>query len=360
MSKIEISKQQTDLLKGIGILFIVLHNYFHWVSPSPGENEFIFNARFTNNLLANVSSSYTSFINVVFSFFGHYGVQLFIFISGYGLAKSFTKKKPGFMLFIRQRVARIYPAFLIGIGLLILYNLVASGYIPTSTWWLQIAVKLGMVHTLLPRQALSIVGPWWFYGLIVQLYVLFIPLYYVIKKWHWKGFLALSGVAYLCIFLLYDWLLGYDVFIMANAPGHIPEFTLGILLALYPKSISKHWALILLAVVLFVVGNFYFAVFPFTFLAITYLLVLFVLKLFKHTAVGTKFIIFYGGLSMFLFAVHGFFRKPFFVNTAESYNDPLITLALGFLYLLTTTLVAYACRLGYHTLQKKTRQKSTK
>jgi len=38
------SKEQTALLKGLGILLIVLHNFFHNLTPVIGENEFSFSA----------------------------------------------------------------------------------------------------------------------------------------------------------------------------------------------------------------------------------------------------------------------------------------------------------------------------
>lgn len=345
-SKFIITKHQTNLLKGVGILLIVLHNYFHWVSPSIGENEFIFNAAYTKNLIGVLSNSFADSVHALFSFFGHYGVQLFVFISGYGLSKSFSHRKQRYLPFVRQRLIKLYPAFLIGIVVLLIYNGIVYAYVPNKTWLLQMLLKLAMVQNLFPRQALTIVGPWWFYSLILQLYLLFIPIYYVIKKYNWKGFLCVSITSYVLIYVLYRLLLDLDIFIMANAPGHIPEFALGILLALYPNVKIKKWVVPALLLV-FVVGNFYFALFPFTFISITYLLVVVVLQLFKRETMLSRFIVFYGALSMFLFAIHGFFRKPYFVNTAEASANPFITIALGLLYLLTVTVIAYVCREVY-------------
>ncbi len=44
------SKQQTTILKGLGILLIVFHNFFHNLTPVIGENEFSFSA----NILQSV------------------------------------------------------------------------------------------------------------------------------------------------------------------------------------------------------------------------------------------------------------------------------------------------------------------
>ena len=99
MPRITISKEQTNLIKGIGILLIIFHNYFHWVSPSPGENEFIFSVASVKKTFSIFSNSPLDSVNVIFSFFGHYGVQLFIFISAYGLTKSQDTLVMGLLIF---------------------------------------------------------------------------------------------------------------------------------------------------------------------------------------------------------------------------------------------------------------------
>ena len=90
---ISINKTQTNVLKGVGILLIVLHNFFHTVNPSSGENEFTFDLQYTKNFYHILTDSFIEVLNIMFSFFGHYRVQIFIFISGYGLAKSYLTKK---------------------------------------------------------------------------------------------------------------------------------------------------------------------------------------------------------------------------------------------------------------------------
>lgn len=343
MSYTTITKQQTNLLKGVGILLIVFHNYFHWIVPFTGENEFVFNVTYTQNFLEALTSSVAEIPNTILSFFGHYGVQLFIFISGYGLTKSYLKKEKGYFTFIKQRASKIYPAFTIAIVVLLLYTFLVYATIPDASWFAKIGLKLAMLHTLLPRQALSINGPWWFYGLIFQLYVVFIPLFLILKKWGWKGFFAVLAVSYSIIFILYNPLLQHDVYILANAPGHIPEFTLGIALALFPEFKLKSLG-VLLSITILVLGNFYFPVFPFTFIAATYLLLWCTLKVIKKETLISKFVVFYGELSMFLFAIHGFFRKPYFVDTALTTDSAWEKIAIGFLYLLTVTLVAFVCK----------------
>ena len=87
------SKQDTSILKGFAIICICLHNFFHYLPPSPGENEFYFSLNHINNFFSQISETPAEFVNLIFSYLGHYGVQIFIFISGYGLAVSMGKQE---------------------------------------------------------------------------------------------------------------------------------------------------------------------------------------------------------------------------------------------------------------------------
>ena len=55
---------------------------------------------------------------------------------------------------------------------------------------------------------------------------------------------------------------------------------------------------------------------------------------------------------MYLFAVHGFFRRPYFIQWAETSNNVVMVIAIGILYLLTVTIVAHCCR-EFHALINK-------
>ncbi len=85
----EISKNQNTLLRGIAITLIVGHNLFHWF-PHPVVKEWEFQINSTNIPFSadNFSTVILAFENV-FSFWGWYGVVIFVFLSGYGLAMKY-------------------------------------------------------------------------------------------------------------------------------------------------------------------------------------------------------------------------------------------------------------------------------
>ena len=119
---VTISKRGTNLLKGFGIILIVLHNYFHLLSPGFGENEFSFDSGRWHNFIMALINSPVHFIDYSIAFFGHYGVSLFIFLSAYGLAKSQESRQTKYKLFLFDRFKKLYPAFILTILLYIPYS----------------------------------------------------------------------------------------------------------------------------------------------------------------------------------------------------------------------------------------------
>ncbi|MDY0280903.1 MAG: acyltransferase family protein [Salinivirgaceae bacterium] len=339
-----ITKEQTSYIKGVGILLIVLHNFLHWVGPNPGENEFDFAVSRGNALLNQLVEMPTEFLNILFSYFGHFGVQLFIFMSGYGLALSFMNFKGSNLQYIKSRITKIYPTFLIGIFVLLVYLAYTRGGFPNMDWWTQMSYKLLMINNWMPDEALSINGPWWFYSLIFQLYLLFPFVFYCIKRWNSAGFIVMSVASYALIFSTFQPLMHSKLYIMANAPGHIPEFALGIFLALNPKIRINIW-FIVLSVIAFIWGNIHFSGFPFTFLAISLLMFALFQRIFKrrkNALTQTHYLVFYGNLSMYLFAVHGFFR-PQIIGLIQG-GPWWIKLFYALVFLLITTGVALSAR----------------
>jgi peptidoglycan/LPS O-acetylase OafA/YrhL len=112
-----------------------------------------------------------------------------------------------------------------------------------------------------------------------------------------------------------------NILLFQNAPGHLPEFALGILLAM-KKDRRIHIVWVLLSFVIFALGNFYKLFFPFTFLSVT---VIFYWVFFKFLPVLNKtkkikkVLTYYGAISMILFVIHGPLRWNFIVISGETF-----------------------------------------
>lgn len=344
-----LDKSDTTLLKGIGILLIAFHNFFHWVVPSTGENEFDFFPARILYLFKKIGKDPLEVINLLFSFFGHFGVQIFIFISAYGLVYSYQKNKDRWDRFFVKRSTKIYPAFLSATIILIIIILFKSNAFPGLAFYRSMLYKFLFIHNLIPGEALKINGPWWFYALIVQLYAIFPLIYKIIKKFDWFGFVGILVFCYVLIFLFYKPLLGKEIFLMSTFVGHLPEFALGIFLALKPRPIQYRKFIVIGALILFGLGNFYFFFYPFTFLAVAFLSAVFADKYFpliRKREGLTRLLMYYGVISMYFYSIHGFLRTPF-VKIAAQHNHFFITLSLGVFFVLTATILVQA-QLGLH------------
>ena len=341
------TKRDTSVIKGFGILCIVLHNYFHWLNPSPGENEFTFSPDRIHNFFSIFAEKPDEFVNNIFSYLGHYGVQLFVLLSGFGLAVSMMNRPRTWESFVVTRLKKLYPLLLVGVLFFFLGKLVITGAMPDDVEKTEIGYKLLFIHTLIPGSGTSVSGPWWFFALILQLYLLFPYIYKWIGKWRLKAFVVLCVISYALIFLFkYVLTLNNGEIIMQNAPGHLPEFCLGILLAIgKDKKIGVSWLLV--AITVFCLGNFYAVFYPFTFLALTLIMVFAYQGLksvfVKKTLISRGFA-YFGEISMALFAVHCIFREPVlkFANTMTDGWGHLLSAVLFLLIVWGAALAAKA------------------
>jgi peptidoglycan/LPS O-acetylase OafA/YrhL len=166
--------RDATVLKGIGILAIVLHNYFHLLPSAATENEFNFNPERFRHFLAVAADPHQT-IQALFAYFGHFGVQLFIFLSAYGLALKYWTV-PSWHRFVWSRIRKIYPTWFLVLGVYLLLKLVQDGPAHLAAFLQRqgdelVLTTLGVI-TLLPGYRLPPVGPWWFLPFIMQFYCL--------------------------------------------------------------------------------------------------------------------------------------------------------------------------------------------
>lgn len=77
-------------MRGIAILAIMLHNFCHWINgPIVKENEFRFRIERADGLFEALRNIDMYLPVQLISFFGHYGVPVFLFLSGWGLVMKY-------------------------------------------------------------------------------------------------------------------------------------------------------------------------------------------------------------------------------------------------------------------------------
>lgn len=321
----------TTLMKGVGILAIIGHNFQYLVSDLPGVNEFVFDRANVDAFLALVRASPLALPRLLFAYLGHHGVQIFVFLSAFGLTRSFLGKVPPYGAFVRARLAKLYPAFLLAIVAWALWKGLPDGWLgpvaKVTDHWSSLLLKVTLTSNLVRGEQLSLVGPWWFLPFIVQFYLLF-PLLFRLST---RGLIAtaLAGLA-LTVGLNETVLPGG--FLFATPLGHLPEFCLGLWWGRHPDAQLPR-SVTLLALLTFVAGNF---LAPLWYLSHLCVVVLFLAawpafaSALARFGPAEQFVEWIGVLSMELFLVNGFLRDPF-MTWAKNVGSELAAIVMGLL-----------------------------
>lgn len=328
------SHKDTLLIKGFAIFCIVFHNYFHWLYHATKENEFGFSSSNFPNMIAAITSSPQEILHAFFTYFGHFGVVLFIFISAYGLTKSHSEFN-SYPNFIISRFKKIYPPVIIAIILwLVIFGrkqgvlgpiIYLGDNIESVTY-----VLLG-ISNLIPGYAMKPVGPWWFIPFILQFYLLF-PLLIKLAKQYKYSMLVISIAGLLVNMFLNPVLIQhYQINLLFTPIGHLPEICLGIYSAKFRFNINL--PIKLMTVTAFVLSNLYehwWALHNFSALILLLWLYKWIKKLCVQYNFLEKSLTLFGRYSLWLFLINGFTRGAF-VGTANTYNtiitDNLLSIA---------------------------------
>lgn len=241
-----LNRTECNILRGIAIVGIVLHNYCHWLRPIVKENEYQFNQHnvdWFNNVMAHGFNERTFFH--LLSFFGHYGVPIFLFLSAYGLVMKYEGAKtqnlpdsgstnePNALSFLRYHWLKLFRMMIVGFAAFVLVDAMTEGQHHYEV--MDIVAQMGLFNNLLPNPDDIIwPGPYWFFGLMLQLYIVY-RLFLYRKGWTWVvAFIAVCTIIELLCDpngeLLNRW--------RYNFVGGMLPFGLGLLYAKYMRNVS--------------------------------------------------------------------------------------------------------------------------
>lgn len=183
----DLSRRDTAVLKGFAIVAIVIHNFAHWIPGAVVENEYNFRTAHSLDLLSVIFHGGPHIILNLFSYFGCYGVPVFLFISGYGMVRKYesgrmTPGMPSVSRFALYNARKLWLLMLTGFILLLVYELgFTTGFhhrISSVVYWFL------FLSNFLPERAAGIIpqqdlllGPWWYFSLTMQVYLLYRLLY---------------------------------------------------------------------------------------------------------------------------------------------------------------------------------------
>ena len=186
-----LTRTECTAMRGIAILAIMLHNYCHYVKGIAKENEFQFLTKRCDRLWEALTSPDEFLPMDLLSFFGHYGVPVFLFLSGYGLIKKyeFDPQPVGHIRFLRYHYLKLLRMLIVGFVLFIMVDAVTPGRFPFH--WDNVIAQLLMYINVLPEPDKIIwPGIYWFFGLMLQLYIVYRLLLYRRSSWYVVALIA--------------------------------------------------------------------------------------------------------------------------------------------------------------------------
>ncbi|RUA12250.1 MAG: hypothetical protein DSY82_01745 [Flavobacteriia bacterium] len=310
-----ISIQEGTILRAIAILAIIFHNYLHWVSDLPGENEFTFRPERIQAFMQGLQHTPWDAVRLFASYFGHYGVQIFFFLSGYGLAvKYLPHQLPSWWSFQKKRWKSFFPAVgVAAVGYLIFESIRLGWYHVLTGEGVNLIRQILGVSNFIPDNIYHPIGPWWFISVILQFYLV-VP--FIFKGIQRYGNILVYGLI-LSSFLM-KWALApmldqwFELNINHTILGHLDICVLGIWFA-QRKYVSLSPLVIGTAGILFYLGNVHALAWKISGVSV----VLFVLpamriaseKILQHQRASRVFL-YIGNLSMYLFLCNGYLRHP--------------------------------------------------
>lgn len=321
-------------LKGAAILAIALHNYYH-VVLSFDYNEFDFSARRVFGFLAAMAHPRLAF-QAFFAYLGHFGVQIFIFLSAYGLALKYWDDTKSHRAFLWARLKKLYPAFLLAIAFWVVVGGLAKGpfgpFRRMQANWPALLYQVLGIADFVPGRALDPVGPWWFMPFIMQFYLLWPLVRNAVKRFGGQALIVLGFSSAVLIYGINPWLVSHwSINLMFCPIGHMPEICLGIAAARYGFFPARLW-IVCSSLVIFALSNVYYSLW---FLSYSSALLIMLWSYQRvRTFLRSRIFVYLGRRSMEIFLVNGFTRRPFIIAARR-----FPTLILGLLSVPVAALV---------------------
>ena len=352
MTKEILTRMECSAMRGIAILAIMLHNYCHFIGSIVKENEYQYLSG-NNDLLWQALGSPTDLLPVhLLSYFGHYGVAVFLFLSGFGLVKKYegggdgdtsrtsrTSRTscPGVASFLGYHYLKLLRMLIVGFPIFLTVDAVTPGRF--AFHWENVVAQLLMYINVLPEPDRIIwPGIYWFFGLMMELYIVYRLVIYRRSSVYVVGLIAVCWL--LQAFAEPDGELLNRL--RYNFIGGMLPFGLGILLARLGRKEAAGGGRILWGVTALMATV---AVFVMSFsfhswLWIPVVIVIGTVAIVKSMPEGIlKLFMWFGGISAAMFVAHPIARKLFItVAWKQDIYDGLM------LYLIVTIALSWAVK----------------
>lgn len=333
--KIDITRTESIAMRAIAILLIAMHNFCHSTNMFVLENEGTFYVDRPEEFFRRLSNGSETLLGDFFSFYGWYGVPVFMFLSGYGIVKKYEQQNMVKIhqekYFLQSNFMKMFKLLLPATLLLILIH-VSSGHLNikyVGMLLFQQTFLNDFVYIWIPPYP----GVYWYFGLTLQLYALYwITQHNCSNK---SGNICLV----ICVVLSFliqvmalpaDWNNESQVYlryVRHNCVGWVAPFALGIYMARnnFKKycSVFSIILIVLLAIVVMITCIFNGILWQLTPLA-AILIIYVVGKLLVNVPVISTALIWIGGYASYIFVVHPLVRT-YLLDYAMDDPAPYVT-----------------------------------
>ena len=165
-------------MRGLAIIGIFLHNYCHWLGFAVKENEYTFTMSKASDLMQALAQPDLNLPIHLVSFFGHYGVPVFLFLSAYGLVMKYEKrgalspKQTNVVPFLKHHYVKLFKMMIVGFVAFTMVDAITPGSHKYHV--MDILGQMFMFNNMMPDPDHVIwPGPYWFFGLMMQLYIVY-------------------------------------------------------------------------------------------------------------------------------------------------------------------------------------------
>jgi peptidoglycan/LPS O-acetylase OafA/YrhL len=160
---------------------------------------------------------------IQFSSMGYAAVTFFFILSGFVLVYSYAGREIHLLPFLRARLARLYPAYLVGLCLAAPFYFFAINFLaaPEFAWFgkhqaLGIFLHVTMLQAWVPQAAIAWNGPGWAVGAFMFFYSVFPLLLKRMARLSVHAAFLMAGLAWLCS-------VGLAVIYVIFKPDHVNE-----------------------------------------------------------------------------------------------------------------------------------------
>jgi len=168
------TRLECSALRCLAIMSILLHNFAHCLPDTAKENEFYLEIENYEFFWKSVFG--TDFIIQILSHFGHLGVPVFVFLTGYGLAQKYDSMEHlDWKCFLFRHWKKLFVPLVVGVLAYYSVTFVMEGHLirPVSMIVKQCTMLL---NYLSPMDIHPM--PYWYLGMTMQLYVVYLLFVY--------------------------------------------------------------------------------------------------------------------------------------------------------------------------------------